>query len=462
MLEITAGDRLPPYSEEAERGVLGSILLASAKVMDIAIDTFDFQPEAFYVPAHRVVFSSMLRLRAQKEVIDVLTVAEDLDVHDLLDQIGGPVFLDRLVDGTPTSAHSEYYMTIVNFDSRRRDIIKECRETENMCYERRDSVEDIIASHETGLRLIEAKHERKEKLWPEIVQAVVAEVEEAIEHGTGVGIPTGIKGLDETIIGLKATELTILAARPSMGKTALMMNIAENVATGNSDAGIEGKPVGVFSIEMSGKALALRMICGSGKLDSWRLQKGWVSPSVPARLIDAAGRVMKLPIFVDDTSALDIAQMRIRARRWRDKFDIELIIVDYLQLMKCREKARQGRQLELAEISGGLKDMAKELDLPVLALSQLSRDFEKRDKEGRPRISDLRDSGAIEQDADNIWLLRRPCRYSESAEHDDKELAIVEIPKVRNGPIGETRLNFIEKYTRFEDRVEQDQEEMAL
>ncbi len=457
---LTARDRLPPYDEGAEKGALGSILLGTAKVMDIAVDTFDLQPAAFYVPAHRIIFASMLRLRAQKDDIDILTVARDLDIHDQLEQVGGPVMMDRICDGTPTTAHCEGYMDTVNNDSRFRDIIKECRETEKMCYERKGSVEDTIASHETGLRLIEGKHERKETLWPDIVKKVVLGVEEAITTGTAIGIPTGIGGIDKTIVGLKPTEITVLAARPSMGKSALMMNIAENIASGAS--GGEERPVGVFSLEMSGEALAMRMICGRGKLDSWRLQKGMVSPSEPAKLTDAAGKVMKLPIFVDDTSALDIAQLRIRARRWRDKFDIELIIVDYLQLMKCKEEARQGRQLELAAVSGGLKDIAKELDIPVLALSQLSREFEKRDKEGRPRISDIRDSGAVEQDADNIWLLRRPCKYHESAEHDDKELAIIDIAKVRNGPTGETRLNFIEKYTRFEDRIEQTQEDLPL
>jgi replicative DNA helicase len=244
--------------------------------------------------------------------------------------------------------------------------------------------------------------------------------------------------------------MIVLAARPSMGKTSLAMNIAENVALGRGDPEQKPRGVGIFSLEMSHDALVLRMICSHAGVSTFRLAKGYVSEKGEhGKLTEAASVLSKAPIYLDDTGGLDALELRARARRMKKKFGIELIVIDYLQLMCSREHARQGKQIETAAISGHLKAMAKELRLPVMVLSQLSRAPEQR--ETKPRLSDLRDSGAIEQDADVVCMLRRPCRYDENEQ--DKTLAIVDVAKQRNGPTGEVELNFVEEFTRFHDRA---------
>jgi replicative DNA helicase len=277
------------------------------------------------------------------------------------------------------------------------------------------------------------------------------------------GLPTGFRNLDARLLGLKPGEVIVLAARPSMGKTSLAMNMAECVALGRTMAGIPFKgdhgrphPVGVFSLEMSQDSLVMRMLCGLAGVPMFQINSGMVNPQkVTQALTRAASDLSKAPILVDDTAGLDVVEMRARARRMRRKHKVELIVVDYLQLMNCREMVRQGRQLEIAAVSGHLKAMAKELKVPVLVLSQLSRAPEQRgDKSAKPKLSDLRDSGAIEQDADVVLLLRRPCRNVGDPETDDKTLAIVDVAKNRNGPIGEVRLHFEDTLTRFADRAD--------
>jgi replicative DNA helicase len=238
-----------------------------------------------------------------------------------------------------------------------------------------------------------------------------------------------------------------------MGKTSLAMNIAEHIALGKASDHTPHS-VGIFSLEMSQEALAMRMLCGQAEVQAHRMLRGGAfSRAVHGRLTQAASILGKAPIYVDDTGGLDIMELRARARRMKKKHDVKLIVIDYLQLLHSREYARQGRQLETADISGNMKSMAKELKLPVLVISQLSRAPEQRDKTAKPKLSDLRDSGAIEQDADMVWMLRRPCKYEADDEYEDKTLAIVDVAKQRNGPTGEVRLNFEEEYTRFRDRA---------
>jgi replicative DNA helicase len=240
-----------------------------------------------------------------------------------------------------------------------------------------------------------------------------------------------------------------------MGKTSLAMNIVENVALGHGDPDRIGRPVGVFSLEMSHEQLVMRMLCSHARVCAFKLTGGYVeSASTHGKLTQAASVLSKAPIFLDDTGGLDIMELRARARRMKKRHQVEAIVIDYLQLLQSREYAFQGRQIETAHISGNLKAMAKELRMPVLVLSQLSRAPEQRDKLGKPKLSDLRDSGAIEQDADVVCMLRRPCRYPEDDEHADETLAVIDVAKHRNGPTGEVRLNFEEEYTRFQDRRE--------
>jgi replicative DNA helicase len=453
-------DRLPPYSEEAERSVLGAIML-DYRAYDAASD-YKITPEAFHVPAHRRLYEAMEVLMARDTFVDVVTMTTYLQGDDAFQQMGGSAFLDKLIDSTPTAAHAEYYIQIVAEKWKKRSVIQECRETEQRCYEE-DDAEIIVTDHQAGLTVIEARHMQDEVPWSKTVADSMTKLADIVENGTQLaGFSTGFRNLDRAVLGLKETELTILAARPAQGKTSLAMNIAEYVASGKTDANRDQRPVGIFSLEMGRDQLALRMKCSNADVNSWQLLRGGVSQQNMQKLVTAAAKLATLPIVVDDRAGLDIEQIRIKARRWKDKHDIQLLVVDYLQLVQCHKKAKQSRQLEVSAISSTLKEIAKDLGIPVMALSQLSRKPEDR-ADGRPLLSDLRESGSIEQDADNVWLLHRPCKYPKHPENDDKSLAIVEVAKHRSGPTGEVRLNFREEVTRFEDRAEEvDQEEMAL
>jgi replicative DNA helicase len=290
--------------------------------------------------------------------------------------------------------------------------------------------------------------------WQDAVKQTMAHVDRLVHARDGLtGLSTGFHNIDQITQGLRAGEMIVLAARPSMGKTSLAMNIVENIALGRG-RDRQVKPVGIFSLEMSYEALALRMLCCHAGVSSFTLSQGYATANADFnRLTQAASVLGKAPIFLDDTGGLDILELRARARRMKKKHDVAVIVIDYLQMLHAANSAREGRQAETAEISGNLKGMAKELRVPVLVLSQLNRAPEQRgDKSGKPKLSDLRDSGAIEQDADMVWMLRRPCRYPEDDEARDETLAVVDVAKNRNGPTGEVRLNFEEKFTRFSDR----------
>ncbi len=444
--------RIPPYSEEAERGVLGSILLDPTRVVDICIEN-QILPESFHVPTHNLLYGALRDMFLAGNVIDVLTVAEHLTSTGILEKIGGATYLDRLVDSTPTAAHAEYYIDIVRQKFLLRKIITCSHAAENACY---DSLEgaDTILSHleQSFLDISEGQHGSMLS-WSGAVKDTMQNIENVF-NGAKVmsGIPTGFKNIDKVAQGLRAGEMIVLAARPSMGKTSLAMNIAENVALGAVDDSTP-RAVGIFSLEMSQEALVMRMLCSHAGVSSFRLARGYVSQTIHGKLMQAASLLTKAPIFLDDAGGLDIMELRARARRMHKKQDVQLIVVDYLQLLHSSEYARQGRQIETANISANLKAMAKELKVPVLVLSQLSRAPEQRDKLGKPKLSDLRDSGAIEQDADVVCMLRRPCKYPDDEESEDRSLAIVDIVKQRNGPTGEVRLNFEEDYTRFRDRA---------
>lgn len=449
----SSADRIPPYSEEAERGVLGSILLDFQKVMDFCVAA-GLGPDSFYVPAHRAVFETMLDMSGQGKVIDVLTVTERMNSADALDQIGGSVFLDRLVDSTPTAAHAEYYVDIVSQKHILRSIIDCSREAERQCYGAEGDARQILDDTEQKFLNITEQQHGTILAWHDAVKQTMTHVEEILNGAATLGgISTGFSNLDKTALGLRPSEMIVLAARPGMGKTSLAMNIGENIALGKG-SDHTAHSVGIFSLEMSQEALAMRMLCGHAKVQGHRMLRGGAfSRAVHGRLTQAASILGKAPIYVDDTGGLDIMEVRARARRMKKKYDIELIVIDYLQLLHSREYAKQGRQLETAHISGNMKAMAKELKVPVLVISQLSRAPEQRDKTARPKLSDLRDSGAIEQDADMVWMLRRPCKYEADDEYEDKTLAIVDVAKQRNGPTGEVRLNFEEEFTCFRDRA---------
>lgn len=445
-------DRVPPHSMEAERGVLGSILLDAARVMDLCVER-QIRPDSFYVPAHRKVYQCLHEMSENGDVIDGLTAADRLRSRGLIDGIGGGIYLDELIDSTPTSAHAEFYIDIVRQKDLLRRVIDCARRAENRCYDSEESADIILDRTEQAFLDITQTEHGAMTSWPDAVMRTMEHVEHILATGRGLsGVSTGYANLDYVMHGLRPGEMIVLAARPSMGKTSLAMNIAERIALGSHDVDHKPRPVGVFSLEMSAETLVLRMLCAHSRVRSDQLSQGFLSQANHRKLTVAASALGKAPILVDDTGGLDIMELRARARRMKKKADIELIVVDYLQLLNSSEYSRQGRQLETANISNSIKAMAKELRVPVLVLSQLSRAPEQRDKLGKPKLSDLRDSGAIEQDADVVCMLRRPCRYPDDDEYEDKTLAIVDIAKHRNGPTGEVRLNFQEEYTAFEDR----------
>ena len=448
-----SADRLPPYSEEAERGVLGSILLAPDTVMDHCVAA-GIISESFYVPAHRSVYETMLTMNREGKVIDLLTVGERMANAGKLDQIGGSVFLDRLVDSTPTAAHAEHYADIVSQKHILRCVIECARSAERRCYEAPDNARLILDEAEQDFLNITERQHGTVVAWDKAVAQTMVHVENILNGAATLGgIPTGLANLDRIALGLRPSEMIVLAARPGMGKTSLAMNIAENIALGKNRDRTPAS-VGIFSLEMAQEALAMRMLCGHAEVQGHRMLKGGAfSHAAHNRLTQAASVLGKAPLFVDDAGGLDIMELRARARRMRKKHDIQLVVIDYLQLLHSREYSRQGRQIETADISGNLKSMAKELKIPVLVISQLSRAPEQRDKTARPKLSDLRDSGAIEQDADMVWLLRRPCKYEADDESEDMTLAILDVAKQRNGPTGEVRLNFEQEFTRFRDRA---------
>ena len=447
----TRVERVPPHSEEAERGVLGSVLLDADKVMDLCIER-QLVPESFYAPAHRVIFDALLTMSRDGRPIDLLTLGERLTAAGLLERVGGALALERLVDATPTAAHAEYYIEIVRQKHLLRAIIEQAREAERACFTSDENADAVLGRVEQSFFEITERQHGLMRAWPDVVMDFMGQVEKhAADRPSVVGVPTGFRDLDETLLGLQKGNMIIIAARPSMGKTSLAMNIVENAALGEGPDHL-ARAVGIFSLEMSSLDLVKRMICSRARVSSRTVMRGFASPDQHRKLVQAADALTKAAIYLDDTAGLDITELRARARRMKVKHNVDLIVIDYLQLLHANEYARQGRQVEITAVSGGLKAMAKELHLPILVISQLSRAPERREKSESPKLSDLRDSGSIEQDADVVMFLRRPAMIAGDEQHEDDTLAIVDIAKHRNGPTAEDiRMHFDAEFTCFRD-----------
>lgn len=444
-------DRVPPHNLEAEQGLLGSMLLDAARVMDLCVAR-GLTPESFSNGSHQVLFDELLAMHEAGRPIDLVTVGDCLRENHRLETIGGSLYLDRLIDQTPTAAHAEYYLNIVYEKHLLRTMIQCAHSAIDRCYRPGLDAPTLLGEIEQSFFEISDSQRTSITPWPRLVKQTMTEIEQILLTKRGLtGIPTGFKDLDNLLFGFQPGDMIVLAARPSMGKTALALNIAENIALGRRDH--EPRPVAIFSLEMSADSLVRRMICSHARVPSQLISKGIVSNTSHGLLMQAADALNKAPIFLDDSAGLEVMELRARARRLKRKHDVQLIVVDYLQLLNYERFSHEGRQRETAAISQALKGMAKELKIPVLVLSQLSRAPETRDKLVIPRLSDLRDSGAIEQDADVVCLLRRPCIYKNDESAEDKTLAVVDIAKHRNGPIGEVHLNFDADYTRFDNRA---------
>ena len=445
------GDRVPPHSEEAERAVLGCALQDAARILDLCIER-QISPESFHVQRHQALYEAMLALHEARKPVDFVTVAERLRETNRLESVGGEDELARLIAGTPTTAHAEYYLQRVYENHLLRRIIDAARVVTEDCYKGETEAESLLSEAEAAFFGLSERKVGVERTWKQLIEQEAVEVERLITEKKGItGISTGFVDIDRKLLGMQPGDLIILAARPSMGKTSLALNVAENVALGARNQ--PPKPVAVFSLEMSAESLVRRMVCCHAGVPAQNLSTGNVGHEEHGLLVGAMDVLAKAPIYVDDTAGLEALDLRARARRLKRKYGVELIVVDYLQLMNFSKFAAEGRQRETAAISQALKGMAKELKVPVLVLSQLSRAPETREKTAVPKLSDLRDSGAIEQDADVVMLLRRPCKYPADKDSGDLRLAILDIAKHRNGPTGEVKLDFEDRFTRFSNRL---------
>lgn len=438
-----------PQNVEAERGLLGSILLSPREVLNDCAE--QITEEAFYSPAHGTIFRVLVEMWSANQQIDVITLTNRLRDLNLLDAVGGPGAVTELFGFVPTAANAPHYLDIVLEKSLLRRMIMACTSSAARCYEEQGDVPQLLDDVEREIFTIgETRFRKTEPDMRDEVFAALENIEKMYQQrGRISGLATGFTIFDQMTDGLHPGEMIIVAARPSMGKTALAMNIVEHVAL-NLEA---PKPVGVFSLEMSTQQLVQRMLCSRARVNMKKIRSGMLARAEHGKLNDAAAALSESSIFIDDTASLTIFELRAKARRMRDRHRIELIAIDYLQL--CRSTSRRGqdnRQIEIAEISSGIKALAKELEIPIIVLAQLNRQPEQRGG-GKPRMSDLRESGSLEQDADVVALLVRPEVYEEDEDARSEMAGKAEllIAKQRNGPIGEIPLTFIKEYTRFEN-----------
>ncbi len=431
--------RIPPHDLEAEQAVLGALMLRPAAIHDI-VDLLI--PEMFYAKKHNIIFKTITSLNDKNEPIDVLSIANRLKEKKSLDQIGGNGYLNELMGNVPSTVNIKHYADIVYKKFILRSLIDASEQIATLSYEQNEmDVADIIDSAEKNIFRITQSINTK-NAFISIKQSLVEtweQIEHLHEHKDEVrGVPTGFPDLDRLLSGLQKSDLIILAARPSVGKTTFALDIARNVA-------LSGVPVGIFSLEMSANQLVQRMLSAESRVDAWSIRTGHgLSTEHFTALQEAASRLQKAPIYIDDQAGNSIVKMRSVARRLKSEHGLGLIVVDYLQLMTT-SKNHDSMVNQVTEISRSLKGLARELDVPVLALSQLSRAVEARG--GKPRLSDLRDSGSIEQDADLVMFIHREDRYKEQSERDN--LAEILIEKHRNGAVGKIDLMFDGKTTSF-------------
>jgi replicative DNA helicase len=433
---------LPPQNIEAEESLLSAILVDNTALLEVVEI---LSPQDFYRTAHQKIFAAISDLFNRGEPIDLVTLANGLKEKGQLDGVGGAAYLARLVDAVPMAVNAQHYARIVHDKAVLRRLIEKANAISKRCFQEQGGAEEIIDFAEASIFEVTEKRAR-EAFYPlsKLIDGNIDFLEEKQKNKSLVtGVPTGFTHLDNLTSGFQNSDLIILAARPSMGKTALALNIARNAAV---DAGV---PVAIFSLEMSKEQLSLRLLCSEARIDSSRLRSGFFSMEDWDRLTDAAGVLSAAPVFIDDSPSLSAMEVRAKARRLRMDKNIGLIVIDYLQLMQGRASAER-RDLEISEISRSLKALAKEINLPVIALSQLNRMLEQR-TDKRPRLSDLRESGALEQDADVVAFIYRDEVYNKEETNPHKGTAEVILAKQRNGPTGEILLTFLSAYTRFEN-----------
>ncbi len=455
-------DRVPPQAVDAEKSVLGAMLL-SREAIGRVLEILD--SESFYLDAHRKIYSVAVDLYDRNEPVDILTISEELKKHtsefsntstkeenapkNWLDEVGGAYYLTELAESVPTAANVEHYARIVLEKALLRQLITVAAEITEDSYRADENVFDIIDRSEQRIFALSERRLRKGFVdLDHVLHDTFEEIGEMQKRDSGVtGVPTGFDQLDEMTSGFQRSDFIIIAGRPSMGKTAFSLNIARNAALDHN------VPVGIFSLEMANYQLAMRMLCSEARVNSHLLRTGRLAEDDFTKLGMVVGRLAQAPIYIDDTPGLSLLELRAKARRLRADKGLGMLIIDYLQLIQGPRNS-ESRQQEISAISRSLKALAKALHIPVVALSQLSRAVESRSGDKRPMLSDLRESGAIEQDADVVIFIYRPERYGEKMDKEGNSLegvAEIIIGKQRNGPTGTVKLTFLDEYARFEN-----------
>ena len=432
---------VPPQNVEAEQAVLGTILLQDRSLLKVVEI---LSAENFYRDAHKVIYEAMVSLFEKREPHDLITVTSLLIDQNRLDRIGGAAYLASLTDVIPFTGTLVHHAQIIREKAILRRLIQTSSEVAARCYNAQDDIETMVDEAEKSI--FEIAQARKTQGFESMARIVpkafdrITRLADRKEHITGVA--TGYEELDRMTAGLQPSDLIVLAGRPSMGKTALAMNMVQHAAL------IDKIPVAVFSLEMSMEQLALRMLCSVGRIDSQHIRTGRLHDNDWPKLTRATGMLTDAPIYIDDSAGITVLEMRAKARRLKSEHDLGLVVVDYLQLMQGKSGI-ENRAQEISDISRSLKAMAKELDVPIIALSQLNRLLESR-TDKRPQLSDLRESGAIEQDADVIVFIYRDEVYNKAEDNPNRGIAEVIVGKQRNGPIGTIKLTFLAEFTTFE------------
>ena len=438
-----ASERVLPHSLDAEKSVLGAILIHN-EAFNHAAEILVAQD--FFRDAHRRIFNSMVMLSERNDAIDFITVKEELSRSGQLDEVGGPAYIASLADGVPRSANVEYYARIVKEKSTLRSLIHSANKILTEAYDAEQEPDLLLDEAERAIFAI-AEDRIRAGFVPlrDLVQGSFATIEKLQQNkGAITGVPSGFHDLDEMTTGFHPGDLVVVAARPSMGKTSFVLNIAQHVGTHTS------MTVGFFSLEMSKEQLFMRLLTSEARIDAHRFRTGFLNEKDYGRLSQALGTLAEARVFIDDSASIGVLEMRAKARRLKAEHGLDLLIIDYLQLMQGRGRF-ESRQQEVTAISRSLKGLAKELSCPIIALSQLSRAPEGR-TDHRPQLSDLRESGAIEQDADIVFFIYRPEVYDkDETKPEEQGVAEIIIGKQRNGPIGSVKLSFLNQFTRFEN-----------
>ncbi len=438
--------KIPPQAPDLEEAVLGAIMLEKDAILSV-LDILE--PGSFYKEAHQQIYEVAQSLSQQEKPIDLLTVTEELRKQEKLEAVGGAVYITQLTSRVGSAAHLEYHARIVAQKYIQRELIRVSSDIQERAFDEGTDVDDLLDYSERELLNIAEGHIKKETVrLDNLLKTALEQIEEAGKRDDSLsGVPTGFTRLDRLTSGWQKSDLIIIAARPSMGKTALVLSMTRNMSVDHS------RPVAFFSLEMSSIQLVNRLIIGETQLSSSKIRSGRLENYEWEQLEYKIKDLEKAPIYVDDTPAISIFEFRAKCRRLKQKYDIQAVVIDYLQLMTGTRESGS-REQEVSNISRSLKSVAKELDIPVIALSQLNRSVEMRSGNKRPQLSDLRESGAIEQDADLVIFIHRPEYYGLDVDEEGnslKGIAEIIVAKHRNGPVGDVQLKFVREYAKFVD-----------